>query len=168
MSRMVKILFSIATAKPSFAVMRISKNSFVISNSSPSNVITVFPSASTLAMKAAGSSLPSAAAKTLILLPNTGPAVLKFGFREKFIYWSRFCSKTTFLTFSSSMISGTRSPISASYLPSTSTSESGCLTLILSFSRVPRPSPTKALTISIRSSTPLSTSDISAFGKNAT
>ena len=140
----------------------------ITSKSSPSRFTVTFPSASSWPTNSAGLTLARAAPKAFILAPSTGPAALKFGFSEKFIYLSRSFSNTTFFTLSSSMISGVRSLMISSYFPSTRTSESGCLTLILSFSRVPRPRVTNALTRSILFSTPSSTRLMSALGKYAT
>ena len=166
-SRMVNTLFSMATAKPSLALILMSRKSLVISTSSPSRERTAFPFLSTEAMNSAAFTLARAAPKAFILAPSTGPAALKLGFSEKFIYLSRSFSNTTSLTFSSSMMSGVRSLIRDSYFPSTMTSLRGCLTLIFSFSLVPRPRVARVLTRSILSSTFLSTRLISALGKYA-
>ena len=164
---MVKMLFSIATAKPSFALILTSTKSLVISVVSPSISREALPSASSSATSFAASAAARAAPKAFIFPPRTGPAVLKLGLRAKFMYFSKSFSNTTFLTLSSSRISGVRSSMIFSYLPSTSTSLRGCLTFIFSFSLVPLPRVTKALTRSILSSTFSSIRLLSALGKSA-
>ena len=150
-SRIVNTLFSIPTTKPSFAEILTSRKSSVISYSFPPSSSFTGP-AETSAMSSFASSFASFPANSFISLPRTGPAALKSGFTAKFIYLSRSFSNTTFLTLSSSVIRGTRSPIRSSYLPSTITSLRGCLTLSLSFSLVPLPRLTRVFTSPILSS----------------
>ena len=149
-------MFSIATANPSLALILTSTKSLETFTVSPATVISSSPFASSSATNSAASSFASSSPNCGIFFPRTGPASLKLGFSDRFMYSPSSSANTTFLTLSSSITRSVRSATSGLYLPSTRISLSGCLTLILSFSRAPRPRVTKLLTRFIRSSTLLS------------